>query len=142
MSQAKSGDVVHVHYTGKLEDESVFDSSEGKDPLSFELGKGQVVPGFEEAVSGMAEGERKTVNIDSDDAYGPRVEQLVFTAPRDNLPPGYDPQIGEIMRLEAKDGRQMDVMITHADEKGVQMDGNHPLAGQDLTFDIELVKID
>jgi len=141
MAQAKSGDVVHVHYTGKLDDQSVFDSSDGRDPLSFELGKGQVIPGFDGAVSGMEEGEKKTVTIESDEAYGPRVEQLVFTAPRENLPEGYDPKVGEVMRLEAKDGRQMDVMITHADEKGVRMDGNHPLAGKDLTFDIELVKI-
>jgi len=141
MAQAKSGDVVHVHYTGKLADGSVFDSSEGRDPLSFELGKGQVVPGFEKAVSGMGEGERKTLTIPSGDAYGPRVAQLVFTAPRNNLPPGYDPKVGEIMRLEAKDGRQMDVMIIHADEESVRMDGNHPLAGHDLTFDIELVRI-
>jgi peptidylprolyl isomerase len=142
MGQAKSGDVVHVHYTGKLADESVFDSSQGRDPIAFELGKGQVVPGFEKAVSGMAEGEKKTVTIPSQDAYGPRVDQLVFTAPRDNLPSGYDPKVGEMMRLEAKDGRQIDVMITHADEDSVRMDGNHPLAGKDLTFDIELVKID
>ena len=141
MSQAKSGDFVHVHYTGKLDDQSVFDSSEERDPLSFELGKGQVVPGFEKAVSGMEVGEKKTVTIPSGEAYGPRVEQLVFTAPRDNLPEGYDPKVGEMMRLEAKDGRQMDVMITHADEESVRMDGNHPLAGHDLIFDIELVKI-
>jgi peptidylprolyl isomerase len=141
MSQAKSGDLVHVHYTGKLDDDSVFDSSRGRDPLTFELGKGQVVPGFEKAVSGMEEGEKKTVTIASDDAYGPRLDQLVITAPRENLPDGYDPKVGEIMRLEARDGRKLDVMITHADEKSVQMDGNHPLAGQDLTFDIELVKI-
>ena len=141
MSQAKQGDVVHVHYTGKLSDESVFDSSEGRDPLSFELGAGQVVPGFEKAVSSMAVGEKKTVTIPSDDAYGPRVEQLVFTAPRENLPDGYDPEVGQMMRLEAKDGRQMDVMVTHADEEAVRMDGNHPLAGHDLIFDIELVEI-
>ena len=101
-----------------------------------------MVPGFEKAVSGMEEGETRTVTIASDDAYGPRVDQLVFNAPRENLPDGYDPKVGEVMRLEAKDGRQMDVMITHADEKSVQMDGNHPLAGQDLTFEIELVRID
>jgi peptidylprolyl isomerase len=142
MSQAKSGDIVHVHYTGRLEDESEFDSSQGRDPLSFQLGTGQVVPGFDKAVSGMAVGEKKTVKLTSDEAYGPRVEQLVFTAPRKNLPPGYAPAVGEMMCLESKDGRQLDVVVTHADEENVRMDGNHPLAGKDLTFDIELVEID
>jgi len=141
MSKAKSGDTVHVHYTGRLEDESVFDTSDGRDPLSFQLGQGQVVPGFEKAVSGMELGEKKTVTIPSDEAYGPRIEQLTFTAPRDNLPDGYDPQVGEMMRLETRDGRQMDVVITDSTEEAVKMDGNHPLAGEDLTFDIELVKI-
>lgn len=142
MSQAKSGDVVHVHYTGRLEDDSVFDSSLERDPLSFQLGKGQVVPGFDKAVSGMDVGEKKTVNLPSDEAYGPRVEQLIFTAPRENLPEGFDPQVGEMVGLESKDGRQMDAVVTHADEENIRMDGNHPLAGKDLTFDIELVKID
>jgi peptidylprolyl isomerase len=141
MSKATSGDVVHVHYTGRLNDESVFDTSDGREPLSFQLGQGQVVPGFEKAVSGMELGEKKTVTIPSDEAYGPRIEQLTFTAPRDNLPDGYDPQVGEMMRLETRDGRQMDVVITDATEEAVKMDGNHPLAGEDLTFDIELVKI-
>jgi peptidylprolyl isomerase len=112
MPQAKKGDFVHVHYTGRLNDKSVFDTSDGRDPLTFQLGKGQVVPGFDRAISGMEVGEKKTVNIPSAEAYGPRVDQLVFTAPRENLPPG------------------------------LTMDGNHPLAGKDLTFDIQLVKID
>lgn len=142
MSQAKSGDTVHVHYTGKLDDGTVFDSSEGRDPLSFELGKEMVVPGFEKAVSGMEIGEKKTVSFPSDEAYGPRMDQLVFMVPRENLPPGYDPQEGQMLRMETKDGRQMDVMVVGADESGVKLDANHPLAGKDLTFDVELVKVD
>ena len=142
MSQAKSGDTVHVHYTGKLGDGSVFDSSEGRDPLSFELGKGMVVPGFEKAVTGMEVGEQKTVTFPSEEAYGPRLDQLTFTVPRDNLPEGYDPKKGEMLRMETRDGRQMDVLVTGADEESVQLDANHPLAGHDLTFDVELVKID
>ncbi len=142
MPQAKSGDHVHVHYTGKLDDASIFDTSDGRDPLTFQLGKGQVVPGFDTAVTGMEVGEKKTVTIPSDEAYGPRLDQLVFTAPRENLPPGYDPQEGEILRLETKDGRQMDVVVIFSDAESVRMDGNHPLAGKDLTFHIELVKID
>ena len=141
MSQAKSGDTVHVHYTGKLDDGSVFDTSEGRDPLTFQLGKGMVVPGFETAVTGMAVGEKKTVTFPSEEAYGPRLEQLTFTVPRENLPPGYDPKEGEMLRMEAKDGRQMDVLVTSANETGVRLDANHPLAGKDLTFDVELVKI-
>jgi len=141
MSEATKGHRVHVHYTGKLDDESVFDSSDGRDPLTFELGKGQVVPGFERAVFGMKVGEKKTVTIPSQEAYGPRVEQLVFTTPRENLPQGYDPKVGEMLRLEGRDGQRIDVMVTHADESVVRMDGNHPLAGHDLTFDIELVRV-
>lgn len=141
MSQAKSGDTVHVHYTGKLDDGSVFDTSEGRDPLTFQLGKGMVVPGFETAVTGMAVGEKKTVTFPSEEAYGPRLEQLTFTVPRENLPPGYDPKEGEMLRMETKDGRQMDVLVTSANETGVRLDANHPLAGKDLTFDVELVKI-
>jgi peptidylprolyl isomerase len=142
MPQAKKGDTVHVHYTGRFDDNTVFDSSEGREPLSFQLGTGQVVPGFEKAVEGMAVGESKTQEIPSDQAYGPRLDQLTFTVPRENLPPGYDPKEGELMRMETKDGRQMDVVVTGADEGFVSMDANHPLAGKDLTFEIELVKID
>jgi len=142
MSQAKSGDTVHVHYTGKLKDGTVFDTSEGRDPLTFELGKKMVVPGFENAVTGMEVGEKKTVSFPSEEAYGPRMDQLVFTVPRENLPPGYDPQQGQMLRMETKDGRQMDVMVMEADDAGVRLDANHPLAGKDLTFDVELVEID
>lgn len=141
MTQAKNGDTVHVHYTGRLEDESVFDSSEGREPLTFQLGSGQVVPGFEKAIEGMAVGEKKTQTIVSTEAYGPRLDQLTFTVPRENLPPGYDPKEGELMRMETRDGRQMDVVVVSADEGFVKMDANHPLSGQDLTFDIELVEI-
>jgi len=142
MSSAKKGDFVHVHYTGKLNDGKVFDTSQERDPLTFQLGKGQVIPGFDRAIEGMAVGETKTEVIPSDQAYGPRLEQLTFTVPRENLPDGYDPQVGEVMRMETRDGRQMDVVVTHSDEGFVKMDANHPLAGQDLTFEIELVKVD
>jgi peptidylprolyl isomerase len=141
MSQAKSGDTVHVHYTGKLDDGSVFDTSEGRDPLTFELGKNMVVHGFEKAVTGMAVGEKKTVTFPSDEAYGPRLDQLTFTVPRENLPEGYDPQEGDTLGMETRDGRKMDVVVTSSDENSVQLDANHPLAGEDLTFDVELVKL-
>jgi peptidylprolyl isomerase len=100
-----------------------------------------VVPGFEKAVTGMVVGDKKTETIPSDQAYGPRVDHLVFTIPRENMPPGYDPQVGEMLGLETKDGRQMDVVVTRSNEEIVQVDANHPLAGKDLTFEIELVKI-
>jgi len=141
MSQAKKGDTVHVHYTGRLEDGTVFDSSRNRDPFSFELGKGMVVPGFEKAIIGMEIGDTKTETIAAADAYGPRVQQLTFMVPRENLPEGYDPKPGEVLRMETKDGRQMDVIVTSADPEMVKLDANHPLAGKDLTFDIELVGI-
>jgi peptidylprolyl isomerase len=142
MSQAKSGDNVHVHYTGKLGDGSVFDTSDGRDPLTFQLGVGHVVPGFDKAVTGMDVGEKKTVTFPSDEAYGPRLKQLVFMVPRENLPEGYDPKVGETLGMETKDGRQMDVVVVEAGETSVKLDGNHRLAGEDLTFDVELMKID
>ncbi len=132
---------MHVHYTGKLADGSVFDSSEDRDALTFQLGKGQVVQGFDKAVTGMNVGEKKTETFPADQAYGPRLENLIFTIPRENLPPGYDPEVGEMLGMETKDGRQMDVVVIHSDESVVKVDGNHPLAGEDLTFEIELVKI-
>ena len=142
MSQAKSGDNVHVHYTGRLDDNSVFDTSEGRDPLTFQLGVGHVVPGFDKAVTGMEVGEKKTVTFPSDEAYGPRLEQLVFMVPRENLPEGYDPKEGETLGMETKDGRHMEAVVIEADEKGVRLDANHRLAGKELTFAVELVKID
>jgi peptidylprolyl isomerase len=142
MSEAKQGDTVHVHYTGMFDDGSVFDTSQGRDPLTFKLGEGQVVPGFEKAIVGMEAGEKKTEKVEASDAYGPRLDQLTFTIPRENLPAGYDPQVGETLRMETKDGRQMDVAVTGSDEGSVKLDANHPLAGRDLTFEIELVGID
>ncbi len=142
MRQAKSGDTVHGHYAGRLDDGSVFDTSEGRDPLTFQLGVGHVVPGFDKAVTGMEVGEKKTVTFLADEAYGPRLEQLTFIVPRENLPQGYDPKEGETLGMETKDGRQMDVIVISADETSVKLDGNHALAGKDLTFDVELVKID
>ena len=108
----------------------------------FQLGVGHVVPGFDKAVTGMKVGEKKTVTFPSDEAYGPRLEQLVFLVPRENLPQGYDPKEGETLGMETKDGRQMEAVVIESDEKAVKLDANHRLAGQDLTFDVELVSID
>jgi peptidylprolyl isomerase len=125
----KKGDPVHLHNVGRPDDESVFDTSEGRDLLTFQRGKGRVVPGFYKAVSGMEVADKKTVTISAAEAHGSRIDQLTLTAPRENLPPGYDPQVGEMMGLETKDGRQMDVVNPHVDQESVKMDGNHPLAG-------------
>jgi len=142
MSKASAGDTVKVNYEGRLEDGTVFDSSDKRGPISFQLGERQVIPGFENAVEGMAEGETKTEKVEADDAYGPRLDQLTFSVPRENLPEGHDPQVGQVLRMEYKDGRKLDVVVTGADEGFVKLDGNHPLAGQDLTFDIELLEIE
>jgi peptidylprolyl isomerase len=142
MSAAKAGDTVHIHYTGKTTDGTMFDTSEGRDPLAFELGSGMVIPGFDEAVTGMEVGQKKSITIPCDEAYGPHRDELTFTVPRENLPEGYDPQEGEVMRMESKDGSQTNVIITEVSEETVMMDANHPLVGKDLVFDMELVKID
>lgn len=141
MARAKEGDTVRVHYTGKLDDGSVFDSSQGRDPLEFTLGGGQVIPGFEQAILGMQPGESKTVTIESDEAYGPRREELTLQVGRSQLPPEMEPEVGQ--RLQMQQGEQtVVVMITGVDAESVTLDANHPLAGQDLTFELELVEVD
>lgn len=142
MPEAKDGDTVKVHYTGKFEDGTVFDSSENKDPLEFTLGQGQLIPGFEKAVTGLNEGDSTTVNISSDDAYGERKDELEIEVTRDELPDDIDPQIG--MQLQVKQqqtDQSIPVRITEVSDENVTLDANHPLAGKDLTFDIELVEI-
>ena len=141
MSGAAKGDTVEVHYTGRLQDGTVFDSSEKRGAISFELGKKQMIPGFEKAIEGMEPGESKTATIPAADAYGPRLSQLTFTMPREQLPADFHAEAGQVMRMQYRDGREMNVMITEVRDDVILMDGNHPLAGQDLTFDIELVKI-
>lgn len=141
MSQAKSGDTVKIHYTGTLEDGTQFDSSQGRDPLEFELGSGQVIPGFEKAVEGMAIGEEKSVTIDSDDAYGPRQDQMVQEVPKTALPPDLDPAEGMALQAQGQDGQPINLTVTEIGEETITVDANHPLAGKKLKFDIELVAI-
>ena len=141
MSAAKSGDNVQVHYTGRLNDGSVFDSSEGRDPLAFQLGQNQVVPGFEKAVTGMEIGEKKTVTFPSDEAYGPHRQELVLVVGRDEFPDGIEPKVGEQLRMRQPDGREFRVTVTDESDDTVTLDGNHPLAGKDLNFDLQLVEI-
>lgn len=141
MSQAKLGDTVSVHYTGRLEDGTVFDSSEGGQPLEFALGAGNVIPGFEKAVLGMSPGDSKTMTIPSDDAYGPYFEERVLVVDRQQIPPELPVDVGGQLQLQQEGGMVIPVVITDVTEAEVTLDANHPLAGEDLTFDIRLVAI-
>lgn len=142
MSQAKSGDSVKIHYTGTLDDGSQFDSSAGRDPLAFELGSGQVIPGFDKAVDGMAVGESKTVNIPAEDAYGPHQPAMVQDVPKSALPDDLEPAEGMGLQAQGPDGQLVNLVITEVKDDSITVDGNHPLAGKALNFDIELVSID
>jgi peptidylprolyl isomerase len=141
MKQAKTGDSVQVHYTGKLDDGTEFDSSMGRDPLKFALGSGQVIAGFDQAVQGMKVGENKSVRIPAEDAYGPRHEQLIQEVPKSALPDDIQPQVGMPLQSRGPDGRTLRLVVTAVAEETITVDGNHPLAGEALNFDIELVEI-
>lgn len=141
MSTAKQGDTVHVHYTGTLEDGSKFDSSEGRDPLSFTIGGGQVIPGFEQAVEGMEVNEKKNVTIPVDKAYGPRNEELVLTVPRAQVPPDISPEVGQKLQMQGPNNQPVVVEVAEVADDHIKLDANPPLAGKDLNFEIELVKI-
>lgn len=140
MPQARSGDTVRIHYTGRLDDGTVFDSSRERDPLEFRLGSGQVIPGFDKAVDGMEPGDEKTITIPAAEAYGARREEMVMRVGRDEFPPDLQPVIGQ--RLQMGQGTQLAVVtVTEVTDDGVTLDANHPLAGQNLTFDLQLVSI-
>jgi peptidylprolyl isomerase len=141
MTHAKQGDTVKVHYTGSLGDGTVFDSSANRSPLEFTVGKGQVIPGFEQAVDGMEIGDQVTVTIPADQAYGARDEKLVIHMDRSRLPQDLDLELEDRLQVRRPDGRIMNVTVTGISESEVTLDGNHMLAGQDLTFEIELVAI-
>ncbi|MCL4474197.1 MAG: peptidylprolyl isomerase [Actinobacteria bacterium] len=142
MAQAKAGDTVRVHYTGRLDDGTEFDSSrESGEPLQFKLDGCSVIPGFEKAVLGMSPGESAVARIPAGEAYGHRNEDLVLTVDRGEMPPRLDPQVGQRLHSHQEDGTPVSMTITEVDDKSVTLDANHPLAGKDLTFDIELVEI-
>ena len=141
MTQAKSGDTVRIHYTGKLEDGTQFDSSEGRDPLQFRIGEGTIIPTLEEAVVGMAPGDTETVSVTADDAYGPRREEAIQTVERSMIPETVDLTVGGRLQATAPDGQQLVLTVVEVTGSSVTLDANHPLAGEDLTFDIELVEI-
>lgn len=141
MAQAKRGNIVKVHYVGKFEDGTVFDTSREREPLPFTIGEGEVIPGFEEAVVGMNPGESKKVVIPAENAYGPRHEEMVLVVDRQNLPEGVDPQVGQQYQIPQSDGQSIVVTVTDASDSSVTLDGNHPLAGRELTFEIELLEV-
>jgi peptidylprolyl isomerase len=141
MVEAKNGDKVKIHYTGKLEDETVFDSSVEREPLEFTVGDGKIIPGFEKAVVGMNPGESKTVTISPDMAYGPHREELVVDVERERVPNNLDLKVGGFVQIRQRDGGVIQAKVTDVSESKVTLDANHPLAGKDLTFDIKLVEI-
>jgi peptidylprolyl isomerase len=141
MSVAKQGDTVHVHYTGKLASGETFDSSEGREPLAFTVGGGQVIAGFDEAVQGMQIGESKDVKIPVNEAYGERREELIQTVPRELVQLGAEPQVGMQIEMHRQDGTVIPLIISAVDDNSITVDANHPLAGEELHFKIELVEI-
>ena len=141
MTDAKSGDTVRIHYTGTLADGSTFDSSDGRDPLEFKLGTGQVIAGFDAAVDGMSVGDAKTVEIPAEQAYGPHNPDAQQSFPRDKIPDDVPLDIGTQLQLQSSQGQPMMVTVAEVTEEAVILDANHPLAGKDLTFKIELVEI-
>jgi FKBP-type peptidyl-prolyl cis-trans isomerase 2 len=142
MQQVKKGDTVKVHYHGKLTNGTTFDSSEGREPLEFEVGGGMVIPGFDEGVTGMIIGEKKTVHIPADQAYGPKQEEMIMEFPRDRFPEDMVPEVGMQLNMSNGSGQNFPVTIAEVREAVVVLDANHPLAGEDLIFDLELVAID
>jgi peptidylprolyl isomerase len=141
MAQAKHGDTVKVHYTGTLTDGTVFDSSLQGDALQFTLGTGQLIPGFEKAVLGMIVGEEKTFTIPAVEAYGEHNSEFVFTVDRSSLPPQMNPSLGQRFQIRQQDGSPLGVIVAAVSDANVTFDANHPLAGQDLTFAIQIVEI-
>ncbi len=141
MTQAKQDDTVRIHYTGKLADGTVFDTSLNRHPLQFTIGKGQVIAGFEQAVIGMNTGESRTATIPVDQAYGPRREDRIVTVERGTLPPDLNPEVGQRLEMTQMDDQTLLVTVTAVSDTTLTLDANHPLAGKDLTFDLQLIGI-
>jgi peptidylprolyl isomerase len=141
MTQAKNGDAVKVHYTGTLADGAVFDTSREGDPLEFTVGEGNIIPGFEEVVAGMKVGETRTETLPCEKAYGDHRPEGVLQVEKSALPSDLDPEAGQVLALRGEQGEQIPVLVTEVTETHVTLDQNHPMAGKDLTFEIELVEI-
>lgn len=141
MAEAKHGDAVTVHYTGKFEDGTVFDTSRDREPMQFTVGQGKLIPGFEQAVVGMNPGESKSTTLQPEEAYGPHHEQMVQIVDRKQVPPELKLEVGQHLEVRRPDGQTATVMVTDVSDASVTLDGNHPLAGKPLVFEIELVAI-
>lgn len=141
MQQAKKGDTVKIHYHGRLTDGTTFDSSEGREPLQFELGSGMVIPGFDNGVTGMSVGEKKTINIPAAEAYGESNPDMIMDFPKAQFPPDLTPEVGMQLTMHNGAGQQFNVTIIELKEESVILDANHHLAGKELIFDLELVDI-
>ena len=141
MTQVNKGDKIKVHYTGKLEDGTQFDSSVGSDPLEFTIGAGQLIPGFDNGVVGMVIGDKRIVTIPAAEAYGERNEELVLDVEKSQLPPDIEPHIGQMLQSQQPDGNLINMVITNVNETSVTVDANPPLAGKTLIFEIELVEV-
>jgi peptidylprolyl isomerase len=141
MAKAEVGNTVKVHYTGTLNDGTVFDSSLEREPLEFTLGSGQVIPGFDKGIVGMELNEKKQIVLPPEEAYGERNEELVLEVPKNDLPADLEPQIGQQLQMQYNNGQTIVVTITNMSDSSVSLDANFPLAGQTLTFDLELVEI-
>ena len=141
MSDAKTGDTVRIHYTGTLSDGTTFDSSAGRDPLEFTVGSGQIIPGLDKAISGMSVGDKKVVEVPADEAYGPHNPEGIQSVPRAQVPDHIPLDPGTQLQVQTGDGRTLPVTVTEVTEEVVTLDANHPLAGKDLTFEVELVEL-
>ncbi|MCF8107397.1 MAG: peptidylprolyl isomerase [Desulfohalobiaceae bacterium] len=141
MSVVKNGDTVKVHYHGTLDDGTVFDSSHERDPLNFTLGQGEIIPGFENAVQGMSQGDSKNVSIPPDEAYGQRQEDNMLQVNQSDIPEEINPEKGMVLQVKTQDGQSRNVTVAEVTDETVTLDGNHPLAGENLNFEINLVEV-
>lgn len=141
MQQVKSGDKIKVHYHGRFTNGETFDQSTGREPLEFEVGSGMVIKGFDEGVTGMAVGDKKTINIPFDEAYGPKNPDMIIDMPKDRFPKDIEIEVGMPLSMSDEQGQQFQVVVAEVQEGVIILDANHPLAGEDLIFDLELVEI-
>ena len=139
--QVKNGDTIKIHYKGRLADGTVFDSSEGREPLEFTVGGGMVIPGFDAGVKDMNVGDKKTIHIPAAEAYGEKEEHLIVEFPKDQFPPDMKPEVGMQLSMSSNTGQVIPVVITDVKEETVMLDANHQLAGKDLIFDLELMEV-
>jgi peptidylprolyl isomerase len=138
----ENGKKVKIHYTGKLDDGTQFDSSAGRDPLEFEMGAGMVIPGFENGVREMEVGEKKTIHIPASEAYGEHRPDMVLEFPRTQLPEGVEPEVGMVLQLQGPQGQPIPAKVVEVTDEAIRLDANHPLAGQNLNFELELISVD